>query len=278
MGEMEVSNSDVGPFFEKTSCVFPIFIQQSFCLLANIEWNFSSLTERYFFFFLFENLPSIIVISHWLECLRNERTVMGSKVYRRQACMSPVHREVPKTNGHSLSLPTSITPELHTTPRLGRPLNLKSYGAPRYSLHCVQDESRFHFIFPSWSRHSPFLSSACSLARPTAVAPACTRKPSPSKWCKAQRTAPRPAARTASGNAAPHGRSVVRTPQQWLRSSTFVCFCWLCFVFFSFAFAQSVREEEKDVYRLLLTMVSGGQSSFVHNGSSHAIVRSHRDL
>lgn len=50
-----------------------------------------------------------------------------------------------------------------------------------------------------------------------------------------------------------------------------------CFVF-SFAFAQSVREEEKDVYRLLLTMVSGGQSSFVHNGSSHAIVRSHRDL
>lgn len=51
-----------------------------------------------------------------------------------------------------------------------------------------------------------------------------------------------------------------------------------CFVFFSFAFAQSVREEEKDVYRLLLTMVSGGQSSFVHNGSSHAIVRSHRDL
>lgn len=57
---------------------------------------------------------------------------MGSKVYRRQMCMSPVHREVPKTNGHSLSVPTSITPDLHTTPRLGRPLNLKSHGTSRY--------------------------------------------------------------------------------------------------------------------------------------------------
>lgn len=46
----------------------------------------------------------------------------------------------------------------------------------------------------------------------------------------------------------------------------------------SCVFAQSVREEEKEVYRQLLTMVSGGQSSFLHNGSSHAIVRSHRDL
>lgn len=41
---------------------------------------------------------------------------------------------------------------------------------------------------------------------------------------------------------------------------------------------QSVREEEKEIYRQLLTMVSGGQSSFHHNGSSHTIVRSHRDL
>ena len=41
---------------------------------------------------------------------------------------------------------------------------------------------------------------------------------------------------------------------------------------------QSVREEEKEVYRQLLTVVSGGQSSFLHNGSSHTIVRSHRDL
>lgn len=57
-----------------------------------------------------------------------------------------------------------------------------------------------------------------------------------------------------------------------------VIICLLLLTFFSPPISQSVREEEKDVYRLLLTMVSGGQSSFVHNGSSHAIVRSHRDL
>lgn len=54
--------------------------------------------------------------------------------------------------------------------------------------------------------------------------------------------------------------------------------CLFLLTLFWVFFLQSVREEEKDVYRLLLTMVSGGQSSFVHNGSSHAIVRSHRDL
>lgn len=42
--------------------------------------------------------------------------------------------------------------------------------------------------------------------------------------------------------------------------------------------AQSVCEEEKEVYRQLLAVVSGGQSSFLHNGNSHATVRSHRDL
>lgn len=87
---------------------------------------------------------AIIINSCLLECLRNEKTMMGSKVYRRQVCMSPVHREVPKTNGHSLSLPTSITPELHATPRLGRPLNLKSYGTPRYSLHCINKSNMIH--------------------------------------------------------------------------------------------------------------------------------------
>lgn len=54
------------------------------------------------------------------------------------------------------------------------------------------------------------------------------------------------------------------------------CLCWLWIS--PPAFIQSIREEEKEIYRQLLTMVSGGQSSFVHNGSSHAIVRSHRDL
>lgn len=41
---------------------------------------------------------------------------------------------------------------------------------------------------------------------------------------------------------------------------------------------ESVREEEKEVYRQLLTMVSAGQSSCLHNGSSHTIVRSRRDF
>ncbi|KAL1020885.1 hypothetical protein UPYG_G00005960 [Umbra pygmaea] len=41
---------------------------------------------------------------------------------------------------------------------------------------------------------------------------------------------------------------------------------------------QSVREEEKEVYRQLLSIVSGGQSSSFHNGSSHSIQHSHRDF
>ncbi|XP_036447969.1 sentrin-specific protease 1 [Colossoma macropomum] len=40
---------------------------------------------------------------------------------------------------------------------------------------------------------------------------------------------------------------------------------------------ESVREEEKEVYRQLLSMVSGGQSSFFHD-SSHPGIRSHRDF
>lgn len=41
---------------------------------------------------------------------------------------------------------------------------------------------------------------------------------------------------------------------------------------------ESVREEEKEVYRQLLAMVSGGQSSLFQNGSSHSGLRSHRDF
>lgn len=41
---------------------------------------------------------------------------------------------------------------------------------------------------------------------------------------------------------------------------------------------ESVREEEKEVYRQLLVMVSEGQSSFLHDGSSHSSIRSHRDF
>lgn len=50
-----------------------------------------------------------------------------------------------------------------------------------------------------------------------------------------------------------------------------VCFLLFCSV-------QSVREEEKEVYRQLLAVVSGGQSSFLLNSSSHTGLRSHRDL
>ncbi|XP_061909126.1 sentrin-specific protease 1-like isoform X4 [Entelurus aequoreus] len=41
---------------------------------------------------------------------------------------------------------------------------------------------------------------------------------------------------------------------------------------------ESVCLEEKEVYRQLLNMVSGGQSSCLHNGRPHSIVRSHRDF
>ncbi|KAJ8397075.1 hypothetical protein AAFF_G00011290 [Aldrovandia affinis] len=41
---------------------------------------------------------------------------------------------------------------------------------------------------------------------------------------------------------------------------------------------ESVREEEKEVYRRLLALVSGGQSSLFQDGTSCAGLRSHRDL
>ncbi|XP_051280910.1 sentrin-specific protease 1 [Dicentrarchus labrax] len=151
------------------------------------------------------------------DCLRNEKSIMGSKVCRRQVCMSPTHREVPKTNGHSVNLPPSITPELHPSPRLGRPLNLRPHGLPSLfsgvaSSSCT---SMYEKTFPIKVVQSPTHST--SSGRVHRARPRCTAQ-------------------------------------------------------------ESVREEEKEVYRQLLTMVSGGQSSFLHNGSSHAIVRSHRDF
>uniref|UniRef100_A0A673BSA3 Si:dkey-21c19.3 n=1 Tax=Sphaeramia orbicularis TaxID=375764 RepID=A0A673BSA3_9TELE len=41
---------------------------------------------------------------------------------------------------------------------------------------------------------------------------------------------------------------------------------------------ESVREEEKEIYRQLLTMVSGGQSTFPHNGSSTRCLVGERDV
>ncbi|XP_074500419.1 sentrin-specific protease 1 [Sebastes fasciatus] len=150
------------------------------------------------------------------EWLRNEKTVMGSKVCRRQVCMSPTHRELPKTNGHSVNLPPSITPKLHPSPRLGRPLNLRPCGTPSFSgVASSSCTSMYEKTFPIKVVQSPTHSS--SSGRMHNVRPRCTAQ-------------------------------------------------------------QSVCEEEKEAYRQLLTMVSGGQSSFLHNGSSHAIVRSHRDF
>lgn len=81
------------------------------------------------------------------EWLRNEKSNTGSKVCRRQVCMSPVHREVPKTNGHSVNLPPSITPKWQPSPRLGRPLSLRAHGTQRYScipyIFCVSDRKFF---------------------------------------------------------------------------------------------------------------------------------------
>ncbi|KAF0036276.1 hypothetical protein F2P81_011588 [Scophthalmus maximus] len=153
------------------------------------------------------------------EWLRNEKSIMGSKQCRRQVCMSPSHREVPKANGHSVNLPPFLTPKLHPTPRLGRPLNLRPYGAPSFcagpgttSSSCT---SMYEKTFPIKVMPSP--THSASSGRMHRARPQCTAQ-------------------------------------------------------------ESVCEEEKEVYRQLLTMVSGGQSSFLHNGSSHAIVRSHRDF
>lgn len=83
-----------------------------------------------------------------------------------------------------------------------------------------------------WSRRCGFVSSACRLALQTAVTPTCMRKPSPSKWCKARRTAPHPAAHTVSDNTAPHGRWVVSALQR-AQSSTWVVSLLTLLFFFS---------------------------------------------
>lgn len=163
---------------------------------------------------------------------------MGSKVYRRQVCMSPTHREVPKTNGHSVSLPTSIIPELHSSPRLGRPLNLRSYGMPRYSLHLVFWLVKKYSPFPKscfllynlslyckpfsvhvWFPHFHFVSAVFLVVWQTAPAPAYMRRLFQSKWCRAQRTAPHLATSTGPGTIALHRRSDVRTVRKYVISS-----------------------------------------------------------
>nr|XP_040049530.1 sentrin-specific protease 1 isoform X2 [Gasterosteus aculeatus aculeatus] len=150
------------------------------------------------------------------EWSRNERHVMGSKVCRRQVCMSPAHRKVAKVNGHSVTVPPSITPKLHPSPRLGRPLHLRPNATQSYSgVANSSCPSMYEKIFPIKVVQSPTHSN--SSGQMHNAKPRCTAQ-------------------------------------------------------------QSVCEDEKEVYRQLLAMVSGGQSSSLHNGSSHAIVRSHRDF
>lgn len=122
--------------------------------------------------------------------------------------------------------------------------------------------------------HLVFVVCVAAWAQQAAPAPACMRRPFPSKWCRAQHTAPHLAAYSGPGLTAQHKRLDIRT----------CCFLHIQLLHFFVdfivisLFVQAVCEEEKEVYRQLLTMVSCGQSSCLHNGSSHAIVRSHRDL
>uniref|UniRef100_A0A3P9KCM5 Si:dkey-21c19.3 n=1 Tax=Oryzias latipes TaxID=8090 RepID=A0A3P9KCM5_ORYLA len=144
------------------------------------------------------------------ELLRNEKFVKGSKVCRRQMCMGLAHREVPKTNGHSVNVPPLATPKSHHNPRLGRPLNFRAHGTSSSSSTGMYEKT-----FPIKLVQSPTHSTSSS------------HLPRTKQHCTAQ---------------------------------------------------ESICEEEKEIYRQLLTIVTGGQSSFLHNGSSHSIVRSHRDF
>ncbi|XP_008411923.1 sentrin-specific protease 1 [Poecilia reticulata] len=151
--------------------------------------------------------------------LRNDRMIMGSKVCRRQVCMSPAHREVPKTNGHSVGVRPAIHTKLHPSPRLGRPLSLWPHGASSLSggmgTASSSCNNMYEKTFPIKVVQSPTHSTSSS--RLNKAGPHCTAQ-------------------------------------------------------------ESIREEEKEIYRQLLTMVSGGQSTVLHNGSAHTFVRSHRDF
>ena len=168
-----------------------------------------------------------------LECLRIEKSSIGSKVYRRQVCMGPPHCEVSKTNGHPVSLAPSFTPELHPMLRLGRPFHLRLHTTQRYVfclfvLFCfVLAITSYHFVIhvivPCKSINiSAFLVGAYQ----TVPAPACTRRHFLSKWCRAQHTAPHLAAYAQAGTTALRRRSDIRTKEKFLYSIS-CSFCWL---------------------------------------------------
>lgn len=150
------------------------------------------------------------------ELYKSEKSSSGTKVCRRQVCMSSTHREAPKTNGHSVNTVPSKTAKLHSAPRLGRPLNLRLQGPLNGVSTPSPCTSMYEKTFPIKVIQSPTNSSSSG------------RIQRPKLQCTAQ---------------------------------------------------ESICEEEKEIYQQLLSIVSGGQSSFLHTGNgSHAIVRSHRDF
>ncbi|XP_072306023.1 sentrin-specific protease 1 [Eucyclogobius newberryi] len=148
------------------------------------------------------------------ELHRHEKSYTGSKVCRRQACMSPTHREGPKTNGHSVNTLPPKTPKLQPAPRLGRPLNLRPQGPLNGVRAPSPCSTMYEKTFPIKVVQSPTKST--SSGRVQRAKPHCTAQ-------------------------------------------------------------ESICEDEKEIYRQLLSIVSGGQSAF-HTGNSHAILRSHRDF
>ncbi|XP_036389299.1 sentrin-specific protease 1 [Megalops cyprinoides] len=151
------------------------------------------------------------------ESLRIDKSVVGSGICRRHACLDLPQRETPKTNGHSVPLPPLCSPKTCPSPRLGRTLNL----GPRSSL---------------------------SLAGPA--------KASPSFTSMYEKTFPIRVVQSPSHGSSPR---LCRRRQRCTAQ-------------------ESVREEEKEVYRQLLVMVTGGQSSLFRDGTSCGGLRSHRDL
>lgn len=146
------------------------------------------------------------------ELYKSEKYISGTKVCRRQVCMTPAHREAPKTNGHSVN---TVSSKLHSTPRLGRPLNLRPQGSVNGVSTPSPCNTMYEKTFPIKVIQSPTNSTSSG------------RNLRPKLHCTAQ---------------------------------------------------ESICEEEKEIYRQLLSIVSGGQSSSLHTGNSHSIVRSHRDF
>ncbi|KAK0154571.1 Sentrin-specific protease 1 [Merluccius polli] len=186
---------------------------------------------------------------------RNEKSVMGSKVCRRQVCMNLAHREVAKTNGHppvqqpppstAAAAPTSAS---HLPLRLGRPLSLHTQGTSMYVLllsSSMKNTSAFVDHLKTF-----FILTTCSPLSSSVLGPASNSYTSMYEKTFPIRVVQSPTHSSSGRLPAARGRCTAQ---------------------------ESVREEEKEVYRQLLNMVSYGQSSFL-NGGSPGVVRSHRDF